>query len=219
MVSSQALGILGRVIDDTTRPAMSTLLAHVAAGTALYFSVSRLRSGHTWWVWPGFVLLAIMPDFDYFAIWIFGVRQPVRITHTLIFCLAAGTLAWRLTRHLRQADRHSSPLTITGFLLAPVSHLVLDFSVGVHTLPLFWPLPGGDLMAPLGVLPSVIHTRNVFNVTMWRHFIIETVVLIPMLMLAVARARSVPVRRIARPGLMILPLWCSALAWSLSLPR
>lgn len=198
---------------------MSTLIAHVAAGTAIYFSYSRLRSLHTWWALPCFVLLAVMPDFDYFAIWIFGIKQSVRITHTLVFCLAVGTAAWLLTRHRHQMSMHSRPLCIAGFLLAPVSHLLLDFLVGAHSLPVLWPLPDGDLMSPMGVLPGVIHTRNIFNVTMWRNFAIETVVLLPALTLLVARARTAPLGLIARRALLILPAWCGALAWSLSLPR
>jgi inner membrane protein len=198
---------------------MSTLLAHIAAGTAIYFSYSRLRSLHTWWALPCFVFLAVMPDFDYFAIWIFGIKQDVRITHTLIFCLLAGTAAWLLTRHRHKDAVHSRPLCIVGFLLAPVSHLVLDFSVGAHSLPVFWPLPEGDVMAPMGVLPGVIHTRNVLNPKMWRNFVLETLILLPVLVLLVARARTAPFKAIARKGFLILPVWCGALAWSLSLPR
>ena len=198
---------------------MSTLVAHVAAGTAIYFSYSRLRSLHTWWALPCFVFLAIMPDFDYFAIWIFGIKQEVRMTHTLVFCLAAGTAAWLLTRHRHKDTIHSRPLCIAGFLLAPVSHLVLDFLVGAHGLPVLWPLQQGDLMSPMGVLPGVIHTRNIANLNMWRNFILESMILLPVLVILVARARTAPFKAIAFKGLPLLPLWCCALGWSLSLPR
>lgn len=198
---------------------MSTLVAHVAAGTAIYFSFSRLRSQHTWWALPFFILLAIMPDFDYFAIWIFGIRQEVRITHTLVFCLAVGSTLWFLTRRLHGTANHCRPLQIAGFLLAPVSHLLLDFLVGAHAVPALWPLPQGDVMAPVGILPGVIHTRDIYNTSMWRNFILETLVLIPVLTLLVARARTAPFSRIVRGGWVFLPVWCGALAWSLSLPR
>jgi inner membrane protein len=198
---------------------MSTLLAHIAAGTAIYFSYSRLRSLHTWWALPCFVFLAVMPDFDYFAIWIFGIKQSVRITHTLLFCLMMGTAAWLLTRHRHKHAIHSRPLHIAVFLLAPLSHLLLDFSVGAHSLPVFWPLPDGELMSPVAILPAVIHTRNFFNPAMWRNFILETLVLLPVLILLVAHARTAPLAKIARKGALLLPLWCGALAWSLSLPR
>jgi inner membrane protein len=198
---------------------MSTLLAHIAAGTAIYFSYSRLRSLHTWWALPCFVFLAVMPDFDYFAIWIFGIKQDVRITHTLIFCSLAGTALWLLTRNRHKDSIHSRPLCIAGFLLAPMSHLLLDFLVGAHSLPVFWPLPQGEVMAPVGLLPGVIHTRNVLNLTMWRNFILETLVLLPVLVVLVARARTAPFKAIIGKALPVLPLWCGALVWSLSLPR
>jgi inner membrane protein len=198
---------------------MSTLIAHLAAGTAIYFCYGRLHSLHTWWAWPCFVLLAVMPDFDYFAIWIFGIRQSVRLTHTLLFCLAMGMAAWMLTRHRHQGGVHSRSLCMAGFLLAPVSHLLLDFSVGAHSLPLLWPLMDEELMSPVGVLPGVIHTRNVLNPTMWRNFLLETMVLMPVLVLLVARARMVPAIALLRRGALIVPAWCGALIWSLSLPR
>jgi inner membrane protein len=198
---------------------MSTLVAHVAAGTAIYFCCARLYSRHTWWALPCFVLLAVMPDFDYFAIWFFGVRQTTRITHTLLFCLLVGAMAWRLTRHLQHNTACSRPLRITGFLLAPASHLLLDFSVGAHSLPLLWPFQNEELMSPVALLPGVIHTRNVFNIHMWRNFILETLVLLPALLLLVARARTTPMKRFARAGLLLLPVWGVSLAWSMSLPR
>lgn len=198
---------------------MSTLIAHVAAGTAIYFSYSRLRSLHTWWALPCFVFLAVMPDFDYFAIWIFGIKQSVRITHTLVFCLAMGTVVWLITRHRHRDTLHSRPLCIAGFLLAPVSHLMLDFSVGAHSLPVLWPLANGELMSPVAVLPGVIHTRNVLNVTMWRNFILETLVLLPFLAFLVARARTAPSKKIVRAAIPILPVWSGALACSLMLSR
>jgi inner membrane protein len=198
---------------------MSTLIAHVAAGTAIYFCYSRLRSLHTWWAWPCFVLLAVMPDFDYFAIWIFGIKQSVRITHTLAFCVAAGAAAWRLTRHRYNNAIHCRPLCLAGFLLAPVSHLMLDLAVGAHSLPVLWPFVDAELMSPVGILPGVIHTRNVFNIAMWRNFILESLVLLPLLTVLVAHARTAPFATIARKGLLVFPLWCGALAWSLALPR
>ena len=198
---------------------MSTLIAHAAAGTAIYFCYSRLRSLHTWWALPCFILLAVMPDFDYFAIWIFGIKQSVRITHTLLFCLCMGALAWRLTRHRHQDGLHSRPLCIAGFLLAPLSHLALDFSVGAHSLPLMWPFMETELMSPVAVLPGVVHTRNALSPEMWRNFLLESSILVPALLLLVARARSAPFKVLVRRSALIAPLWCVALLWSLTLPR
>ena len=65
----------------------------------------------------------------------------------------------------------------------------------------------------------MIHTRNVLSLIMWRNVVLESLVLLPVLVLCVARARAAPVLVIARKGMLLLPLWCGALAWSLSLPR
>ena len=197
--------------------AMSTPLAHLAAGTAIYFAYNRLRSPHTRWALPCFVLLAMLPDFDYLTIWMFGIRQEPRVTHSLLFCVLSGIAACMLTRRSHAITLTARPVGIAGFILAPLSHLALDFSVGAHPLPLFWPLPNGDLMSPLALLPSVIHAHNPMNPELWRNSILESMVLIPVLLFFVARARAVPFGRIARVGIVVAPLWCLSLGWSLSL--
>jgi hypothetical protein len=200
-----------------TMPTMSTPLAHVAAGTAVYFSYGRLRSPHTAWALPCCMLLAVLPDFDYLTIWFLGIRQEPRVSHSLLFCVLSGMLAWLLTRHRGADTRSARPIGIGAFILAPLSHLLLDFAVGAHTLPVFWPWPNGEIMSPLPLLPSVVHAHSLMNFALWRNSLLESLVLIPMLLFMVARAREVPVWHIARKGRFVLPLWCAALACSLSL--
>lgn len=196
---------------------MSTPLGHIAAGMAIYFSYGRLRSPHTAWALPCFVFLAVLPDADYLTIWFLGIRQEPRVTHGVLFCVLAGLVAWRLTRHLQANAIGARPLGIAGFILAPLSHLALDFSVGAHTLPLFWPLPNGDLMSPLPLLPSVVHARSIANLALWRNSILESLVLVPVLLFLVARARAVPLGRMAKTARFILPVWCLSLCWTVSL--
>ncbi|MES2316853.1 MAG: metal-dependent hydrolase [Pseudomonadota bacterium] len=168
---------------------MSTPLAHLAAGTAIYFSYSRLRSPYTAWALPCFGLLAMLPDFDYLPIWLFGIRQEPRVTHGVLFCILAGMVAWRITRHWQAKKIGARPIGLIGFILAPLSHLVLDFSVGAHSLPLFWPFPNGELMSPISLLPGVIHGCSFMNYYLWRNSILESLVLIPVLLFFVVRAR------------------------------
>lgn len=196
---------------------MSTPLGHFAAGTAIYFSYSRLRSRHTMWALPCFVLLAMLPDADYLTIWMFGIGQEPRVTHSLLFCVLAGTVAWHLRRSLHTDTLTSRPLSFAGFLLAPLSHLALDFLVGTHTVPIFWPLPNGELMSPLALLPSVIHAHSLVNFKLWRNTILEFMVLLPMLLFFVARARAVPLRSMTRTGILVLPFWLLCLICSISL--
>lgn len=196
---------------------MSTPLGHIAAGIAVYFSYGRLRSPHTVWALPCFVLLAVLPDADYLTIWTFGIRQEPRVTHGLVFCVLVGMAAWLVTRRLQENAIGARPLGIAGFILAPLSHLALDLSVGAHTLPVLWPLPNGELMSPLPLLPEVIHARSIANLALWRNAILESLVLIPVLLLLVARARAVPLARIARTARFVLPIWCMSLGWTVSL--
>jgi len=196
---------------------MSTPLGHLAAGAAIYFSYGRLRSPHTVWALPCFVVLAVLPDFDYLTIWFFGIRQEPRVTHGVLFCVMSGLVAWMLTRRLQYNTVTARPLGISGFILAPLSHLALDFSVGAHTLPIFWPFPNGELRSPLSLLPAVVHARSIANLALWRNSMLEVMVLFPVLLLCVARARAVPLGRIARIGRFVLPLWCLALGWSICL--
>jgi hypothetical protein len=196
---------------------MSTPLGHVAAGIAIYFSCSRLRSPHTAWALPCFVLLAVLPDVDYLMIWFAGLRQQTRMTHSVLFCVLSGLAAYMLTRPLQRHTVTARPLGMAGFMLAPLSHLVLDFSVGTHTVPLFWPLPDAELISPLTLLPNVVHARSIANLALWRNAALELLVLVPVLLFLVARARAVPLPRIIGTGKFVLPLWCLALGCSLSL--
>jgi hypothetical protein len=89
--------------------------------------------------------------------------------------------------------------------------------VGAHTLPILWPFPIGELMSPLPLLPSVVHARSIANLALWRNSILEALVLIPVLLLCVARARAVPLGGIVKIARFVLPLWCLSLGWSMSL--
>ena len=196
---------------------MSSLLGHIAAGTAIYFSHSRLRSPHTPWALPCFILLAILPDFDYFAIWTLGLRPSTRVTHTLLFCFGAGLAAWCVARRWQQHPLACRPLGRRGFILAPLSHLLLDFLVGAHTLPILWPLPFADLMSPVALLPPAVHGRSLLNYDLWRNTILEALILVPLLLFAIARMRAVPATRMAGAAIPLAALWGLGLAGAQSL--
>lgn len=198
---------------------MSSLIGHVAAGAAIYLSERSLRDRHVRWALPCFVLLAILPDFDYFAIWFFGIKQSVRITHTVAFCLLAGWMTWRIARRILGDHAATPEIGKAGFILAPLSHLLLDFLVGAHSLPLLWPFPDPYLMSPMAVLPTAIHVYDLRNYYVWRNVILEAVILVPSLMFLGACARKVEARTLARHTIRWMPLWTMALAYSIVLPR
>lgn len=195
---------------------MSTLLAHVAAGTAIYLCRHRLVEAHPWSL-PLLVFLAVMPDCDYLLLWIWGLKPDIRLSHSLVFCLGVSAVVWGLTARWHQTALGFPTLLTMG--AASNSHLVLDLLVGVHGLPLFWPWSAREIASPLGVLPSAIHTRNFTNPYLWRNCLIEGGVLLPCLAAMVVLARKIPLRRVLPKALWLLPVWGMSLSWSLSLQR
>lgn len=165
---------------------------------------------------PVFVFLAICPDFDYFAIWLFDMAPAPRITHCLLFGLATASLAWWLTA---RSDR-KTPVRMPSlaFLAASLSHPLLDLLVGAHPVPLLWPLPDHDVALPFGVLPSAGRLAP-GNYYLWRNLLIELAVLLPVLAVLVAAARRMSFRPIAKWLFAFAPVWLAFVAWSVSLPR
>ena len=196
-------------------PAMSSLIAHVAAGITAYVCRSspepRVRSLP---LLAACVGLAVLPDLDYLLWWWLRIQVEPRITHSLGFAAASAGLAWLLLHGWRSP--HRALLALILFASA-ASHELLDFLVGVHSSPWLWPLSGALFISPLGLLPSA-GRLDVSNVYLWRNLLIEVGVLGPA-MLAICAAR--------RPGLRLpKPAWIgltcvgiAALAWSVSLPR
>lgn len=81
------------------------------------------------------ILVALAPDVDYLAWWIARIQLEPRATHSLLFCLGCALVAW-VAMHAF-ASQGKPAVSLTTLLLASCSHLVLDFFVGVHGLPLF----------------------------------------------------------------------------------
>jgi hypothetical protein len=78
---------------------MSSFAGHAAAGAAIYLSRHRLDDRQApWMLLPLLVLLAVSPDADYLALWLFKVHPAPRLTHSLAYCLAVAALAWAARR-------------------------------------------------------------------------------------------------------------------------
>ena len=190
---------------------MSSFLGHASTGVALFLSQSTLRSPAARFGLPACVVLAIAPDFDYFAYWLFHVNSEPRWTHSLLFALAASLLVRQALRLSGDAAR-----TISWPILAAAacSHMLLDLLVGVHPVPVLW--PGPQWTSPIGLLPSAgrIDPGNYY---FWRNLLIECAVLMPVLALGVALARKIAIRRMAVPFAILAPLWIVFIAWSLAI--
>ena len=126
---------------------MSSIVGHATAGFTV-FLCCRDAHGSSKRMAVIYVVLATCADLDYLAIWGQGYAAHPRVTHSILFALAAPVLA-RIA--LRSRDASTAP--IAGLLIASLSHPVLDLLVGVHGVPMLWPWRS-EVSFPIGVLPS-----------------------------------------------------------------
>lgn len=196
---------------------MSSLLGHATAGAAIYFSHKRLDSSRSRWLLPLFILLAILPDFDYLGVWLFKLSPEPRVSHSLAFCLAAAAVVWLLTARVRRGI--PDPPKFSAFALASLSHLPLDLLVGAHPLSLFWPFSYGGVASPVGILPGMVHMLSIANGYLWRNLLIEGVILLPLFYVAVALSRGIAFRALLPRALFLAPFWLACLVWSMGLER
>src|SRR5262249_44580906 len=102
--------------------------------------------------------------------------------------------------------------------MAGLSHLALDFPVGVTPLPLLWPLGDAAFVSPIGILPSAGRIR-VLNYYFYRNLLIEVGVLAPILYVARGLYRGeLSVENRARIMALLLIAGCF-IAWSAGLSR
>ena len=199
-------------------PTMSSLIAHVSAGAAVYACRgSALRQARVPGLLPACLALAVLPDVDYLAWWLLRLSVEPRLTHSLAFVCAAAALAWLACRPARPAPGLPAGL-FAVLLAAAASHLLLDFLVGVHPLPLAWPAWRPGFTSPIGLLPSAGRLA-LDNPYLWRNLLIEAGILAPVIAGAVALRRRPPGRCFGW-GWWAGALVCgSFLAWSVSLRR
>jgi inner membrane protein len=192
---------------------MSSLIGHAAAGAAMYFSQRQLQPSRGL---AACVLVAIAPDIDYLIWWFARVQIEPRATHSVLFCFGSAALAWACLR--ASEGRGIQDVSFATLLLASCSHLVLDFMVGVHGLPLLWPFLSSEFTCPVGVLPSA-GRLSLTNLYLWRNLLIELVVLLPALALFSAVRRRELARLVSARSLLALLVWLAFLWWSISLQR
>ncbi|WP_282294902.1 metal-dependent hydrolase [Stenotrophomonas sp. PS02289] len=191
---------------------MSSIAGHAAAGVAFFMASRRWLPTRSWWAALPFVALAVCPDLDYFAVWLFDYAADPRITHSLLFAMVTALLVW-----IPLATTASTRLPFLALLTASASHPLLDLAVGAHPVPVLWPL-GPELSAPVGLLPSA-GALSLGNYYLWRNVVIELGVLLPALALIVACCRRYPPQRVRIWTLRLILPWSAMLAWSMSLPR
>jgi inner membrane protein len=164
------------------------------------------------------IALASVPDIDYVIPALnSSAHHGLRITHSIAFslilplCTGCALYLWRTPEPQRRS------LSICA-ALAGLSHLVLDFLVGVTPLPLLWPLADAAFVSPIGILPSAGRIW-VLNYYFYRNMLIEVGVLAPILYIAKGLYRGeLSVEYRARIIALLLIAGCF-IAWSACLSR
>lgn len=199
---------------------MSSFLGHSLAAYSLA-SATRCQQGSArlrlvWAAW--LIVLASAPDADYLIPALNSrAHQGLRITHSVAFSLAlplcTAVIVWLASRDVRMVKSLGVFAALAG-----LSHLVLDFLVGVTPLPLLWPLSAATFASPAGILPSAGAVR-LTNYYFYRNLLIELGVLAPTLYVARGLyCGTMGARNRARIIVLLLIAVCF-IAWSLSLSR
>ena len=170
-------------------------------------------------MWLGWLLmLASAPDIDYLVPALSRhAHRGSRITHSIAFSLMLPLFSVGLLYFLKGLGSHRKFLSICA-VLAGLSHLVLDFLVGVTPLPLLWPLSSAAFYLPVGILPSAGRIQ-LSNYYFYRNLLIEVGILVPLLYLGrESYLEGIGTRNKAATLILVLVAGCF-LAWSVSLSR
>ena len=156
---------------------MSSFFGHALIGVSLGDN-SNVKSGREKSICLAiFAFLAVCPDLDYLPTWLFNINMEPRYSHSILACLLIGGFAVFLKYFVfKNSLRSTNNLLLVA---APITHITLDYFVGVHKNPILWPISQELLAFGHGVLPSAgkIDLRNFY---FWRNLGIEMGILIPL---------------------------------------
>jgi hypothetical protein len=199
---------------------MSSFLGHSLAAYSLASAAGLRREAapqrFAWAAW--LIVLASAPDVDYLIPALNSVAHGgIRITHSVAFSLTLPLCTIAALYIARRGGRPLKSLSVCA-ALAGLSHLVLDFLVGVKPLPLLWPFSAATFASPAGILPSAGAVR-LSNYYFYRNLLIETGILAPTLYVARGLyCGALGVQNGARIIGLLVVAGCF-IAWSLGLSR
>jgi inner membrane protein len=199
---------------------MSSFFGHSLAAYTIASSVRQSLASPSgrlsWAAW--LIALASAPDIDYLIPALNSyAHHGLRITHSIAFSLILPLCTGGALYLTRSPETQRGSLSICA-ALAGLSHLVLDFLVGVTPLPLLWPLSVEAFVSPIGILPSAGRVR-VLNYYFYRNLLIEIGVLAPILYVASGLYRGeLNIENRTRIIVSLLIAGCF-IAWSAGLSR
>ena len=170
---------------------MSSFIGHSVAAITIYIatessfkpsSIARRSNNNfkrfLWLFW--LIVVASVPDLDYVVeVWQSGNNQGLRITHSILFSSIAPSLTLVILFSLGTRGRKLY-LNALQLMMAGLSHLLLDLSVGVTPLPLLFPVVNIPFKLPFGILPSA-GKIDLSNYDFYRNLKLEMGVLLPIL--------------------------------------
>ena len=148
-----------------------------------------------------FIILAGSPDIDYLINYLRGESMSIRYTHSIGYVFFIGLFALLFRNYFFKSLFLGIPILL--FFIAPFSHLLLDYLVGVHGNPYLYPFSKEVFVSPLGILPSAGRI-DVCNHYFWRNILIELAIFVPLVMFFTPKYRSI----ILRNKIMTLALLC-----------
>jgi len=136
---------------------MPTPIGHSLAGYAIYASL-RGRTKQDWRFLTLFILIANLPDIDYFFGFVVGNPNLYHhtLTHSLTFAIISGVILGTFFATKSEKRFFKYFLIFTGLYL---SHLLLDY-LTLDTFPpygeqLFWPFIKKYFISPVSVFTDV----------------------------------------------------------------
>lgn len=164
------------------------------------------------------IVLASAPDVDYLIPALNSrAHHGLRITHSVAFSLALP-LCTAVTLRLARRDGRQLMALSACAALAGLSHLILDFLVGVKPLPLFWPFSAATFASPAGILPSAGAVR-LSNYYFYRNLLIEMGILVPTLYVARGLYSGALGAQDRARIIVLLVIAACFTAWSIGLSR
>ncbi len=155
---------------------MSSFIGHALIGFAIGSRVKKPSKPQSISIALLYSALAISPDLDYLLAWFAGYHIEPRYTHSIGFCVFIGCSALLIKKVFLKTILHNVAWVL--FFITPLSHLVLDYLVGVYASPLLWPFSDKNFTFAYGVLPSAGRI-DIGNYYFWRNLLIELGILIP----------------------------------------
>lgn len=136
---------------------MSSFLGHSLAAAGILAGRKGARDDLSRFglLWFGCLLLAtIAPDLDYFVPALAKSRHGgIRISHSMGFAFIVPAVVC-MGLVICGVRNSALRLRMAQVVIAGQSHIFLDFLVGVHPMPIFWPLVDATFRSPFGLLPS-----------------------------------------------------------------